>query len=158
MPSNDIGKTVYIATSLPATNDSAGFEALSWTKVNGIQSIGETGISHAGIDVEDLQTGFTEQVKGAASGIDTSLVFRIVDSDTGQADLKTAAESDAGILSVKIVEGSGTDQAPVAGDPVEYAQGIVHSYRRRERTVSSHKGFSVMFRNNKKWVEATEPA
>ena len=154
---NDIGKTIYVATAAPATNDAAGFEALTWVKVNGIQSIGDRGIAHAGIDVPDLQTGFTSQVKGAGSGVDTSLVFRTVASDTGQGNLKTAAESDDGVLSVKIGEGSGTAQALVTGDPVEYAAGIVHSYRPREASVTSHKGFSVVFRNNDLWVTATEP-
>lgn len=158
MTTNDIGKTVYIATALPATNNSAGFEALSWTKVNGIQSIGERGIAHAGIDVPDLQTGFTMQVKGAGSGVDTTLTFRTVASDTGQGNVKTSAESDAGECSIKIVEGSGTDQAPVTGDPVSYAQGIMHSYRPREASTTSHQGFSVVFRNNDLWIEATEPA
>jgi len=158
MSTNDIGWTVYIDDAHPATNNAAGFEALTWVKVNGIQSIGERGIAHNGIDVPDLQTGFTMQVKGAASGVDTTLVFREVAGDTGQGNLKTAAENEDGILSVKLVLGTGAAQAPVTGDKVHYAQGIVHSYRPREKTDSSHAGFSVVFRNNDLWVDATEPA
>jgi len=157
MSTNDIGWTVYVATAHPATNDNTGFEALSWTKVNGIQSVGERGISHDGIDVPDLQTGFTTQVKGAASGIDTNLVFRDVDSDTGQGSVKTQAEDADGTASIKLVKGTGTDQAPQAGDVVHYAQGILHSYRPREKSNTSHSGFSVIFRNNDLWVESTEP-
>ena len=157
MSTNDIGHTVYVATALPATNNSAGFEALTWVKVNGIQSIGERGVAHAGIDVQDLQTGFTEQVKGEASGMDTTMVFREVASDTGQGNVKTQAEDATGLASIKIVDGTGTDQAPTNGDTVHYAQGILHSYRPREKTVSSHAGFSVVFRNNDLWVDATEP-
>lgn len=158
MSINDIGATIYVATALPATNDASGFEALTWVKVNGVQSIGELGIAHEGIDVPDLQTGFTSQVKGAASGLDATLVFRTVASDTGQDNLKTAAESDAGTASIKIGYGTGTSQALQTGDAVTYVQGIAHSYRRRERSITSHAGFSVVFRNNALPVEATEPA
>ena len=155
---NDIGKTMYLAMEHPATNDAAGFEALAWVKVNGIQSIGERGIAHEGIDVPDLQTGFTSQVKGGGAGMDTTLVFRKVDDDTGQMNMKTMAEGDDGNVSIKLVEGSDANQEPVAGDPVEYAWGIAHSYRPREASISSYKGFSVIFRNNALWIDTTESA
>jgi hypothetical protein len=72
--------------------------------------------------------------------------------------MKTMAEGDDGNVSIKLVEGSGANQEPVTGDPVEYAWGIAHSYRPREASISSYKGFSVIFRNNALWIDATEPA
>lgn len=155
---NDIGWTVYMNPSHPATVDKAGFEAITpWTKVNGIQSIGERGITHSGIDVSDLQTGFTLQVKGAGAGTDTTLVFREVSGDAGQIAMKAAAEDPEGIISLKLVKGSGTNQAPATGDPVEYALGIVHSFSGREKSDSSHTGFSVVFRNNAIWLPEVNP-
>lgn len=158
MSTNDIGQTIYMAEGHPATNDPSGFEAMTWVEVSGPQSIGERGVSHNGIDVQDLKTGFTFQVKGEASGVDTTLVFRKVDADTGQGNMKTQAEDRTGEVSIKIATGSGAANALTTGDPVEYAQGIIHSYRPRESTVTSHKGFSTVFRNNDFWVVATEPA
>lgn len=152
-----IGETVYVSDSAPATNDNTGFEALSWTQVKGVQQLPQLGITHSMIDIPDLQTGFTEGAKGAAQGRDTSMAFRDVDSDTGQSTVKTQANARPGTLSVKIVKGSGTDQAPVSGDPVEYASGVAHSYEPVQGDSTTHKGFTVSFRQNAATVESTEP-
>lgn len=157
MTTNSIGHTLYIAEALPATNNSTGFEALTWVKVNGVVSIGERGVSHETIDIPDLQTGWTRVVKGAGSGIETSIVVREIAADAGQEDVRNTAQGEEGQCSIKIVLGSGASQAPVTGDPVEYAQGIMHTYREREKTTSSYEGFSVVFRNNEPPVIATEP-
>lgn len=158
MTENHIGKTIYQSSNLPATNDTTGFEALTWVKVSGVQVLPQLGTTHNMIDVPDLQTGFTSAVKGAAQGVDTTITFRNVDSDTGQDNIKTAANSQAGLMSVKIVDGSGTDNAPVTGDPVEYAQGIAHSYQPNQGDDSTYEGFTVGFRQNAATVTGTEPA
>lgn len=156
MTTNDIGWAVYVDDDLPATNNDAGFEALTWVRVNGVQSIGEFGFVHAGIDVEDLGSGFTQQVKGMGSGMETPMVFREVAGDTGQTNMKTIADSQEGLCSIKLVK-QGNAATPATGDPVFYAQGIAHSYKFREKSGSSHSGFSVVFRNNDVWVVSSEP-
>lgn len=155
-----IGKTIYVAQAAPATNTAASFAALSWVKVNGVQTLPQLGVSHSNIDVPDLQSGFTAGIKGAGTGNDSTMSFRDVPSDTGQANLRTAADAGgtAGVLSVKIVKGSGTDNAPVSGDPVEYAHGYAHSFIKIQGDNSTHEGFSVNFKQNDLAVEATEPA
>lgn len=158
MTQNNIGKTLYVAEALPATNNAAGFEALTWVKVNGLQAIGGIGITHAGIDIDDMQTGFTQQVKGAGSGTDSAIRCRAVAADAGQIDIKDLAEGKQGVGSVKIVLGSGASEAPVAGDPVRYAQGYFKDYVPNDDDVTTHDGFTAMFRNNAVAVDATEPA
>jgi len=158
MTENNIGKTLYIATAVPANNDADGFEALSWVKVNGVQSLPQLGISHSMIDVPDLQSGFTSSLKGAATGVDTTMTFRTVDSDTGQANLEAQAVDQSGLLSVKLVKGSGAAQAPAAGDPVEYAQGIAHSFQPNQGDNSTFEGFQVGFKQNDFTVIGTEPS
>lgn len=159
MTGSHIGKTIYVATAAPATNDAAGFEALTWVKVNGVQTLPQLGTSHANIDVPDLQTGFTTGLKGAASGNDSTATFRDVASDTGQANVLTLAIAggDGGVGSIKIVKGSGADEAPATGDPVEYAQGYFHSYMKIQGDTTTHEGFSVNFKQNADTIEATEP-
>lgn len=154
-----IGKTIYIAPALPATNDAAGFEALTWTKVSGVQTLPQLGVSHADIPIPDLQTGFTAGIKGAGTGNDSTMSFRDVPSDTGQTNIRTLADAGGtgGNCSIKIVKGSGTAQAPAAGDPVQYAQGYVHSFIEIQGDDSSHEGFSVNFRQNALTVDAVEP-
>lgn len=155
-----IGKTIWISAALPATNTAAGFAALTWTKVNGVQTLPQLGVSHADIAVPDLQTGFTAGIKGAGTGNDSTATFRKVPTDAGQALARTTADAGGtlGACSIRIVKGSGVDQAPVAGDPVQYAQGYLHSFIEIQGDDSSHEGFSVNFRQNALTVDATVPA
>jgi hypothetical protein len=154
MTGSHIGKTIYVSAAEPATNDAAGFEALTWTKVEGVQVL-----PHSNIDIPDLQTGFTAGVKGAASGNDSTVSFRDVASDTGQALVRTTADAGGtlGAMSIKIGKGSGAAQALVAADPVQYAQGYVHSFVEIQGDDSSHEGFSVSFKQNALTIDATEP-
>jgi hypothetical protein len=160
MTGSHIGKTIYGASALPATNDAAGFEALTWVKLNGWQTLPQLGVSHSNIDVPDGQTGFTKGIKGAGTGNDSTMTFRDVDDDTGQGNVRTAANAggDSGVFSVKIVKGSGTANAPVAGDPVQYAQGYLHSYVEIQGDTTTHEGFSVNFKQNDYTIDADEPA
>ncbi|MEX0301952.1 MAG: hypothetical protein AB3N24_05965 [Leisingera sp.] len=162
MTQNHIGKTIYVSKALPATNDAAGFEALTWVQVKGLITLPQLGTTHSMNDIPDLSTGFTTATKGAGQGVDTNMTFREVDGDTGQADLIGQADDNDGLLSVKIVNGTGADSghgpAPVAGDKVEYAQGIAHSHQPNQGDNSSHEGFQVGFRQNAKTVKATQPA
>lgn len=161
MTQNHIGKTIYVATAHPATNNAAGFEALTWVQVKGPITLPQLGVTHSMTDIPDLATGFTSAVKGAAQGVDTTATFRKVDGDTGQTNLIGQAVDNDGALSIKIVNGSGADSgdgpAPVTGDAVEYAQGIAHSYQPNQADNSSFEGFQVGFRQNDFTVTGTEP-
>jgi len=158
MTKNFIGHTIYAADAYPTENTAAAFAALTWVKVEGLITLPQLGVTHSMIDVPDLQTGFTSAVKGAGLGVDTTATFRNVASDAGQEDIKNSADSQAGILSIKIVNGSGTAQAPVSGDPVLYAQGIAHSHQPNQGDNASFEGFSIGFRQNAPTIAATEPA
>lgn len=158
MTQNHIGKTIWVATAHPATNDAAGFEALNWVEAKGNITLPQLGITHSMIDIPDLKTGFTSAVKGAAQGVDTTMTFREVSGDTGQANLKAQAVDNDGVLSVRIVNGTGTDNAPQTGDAVEYAQGIAHSFQPNQGDNSSYEGFQVGFRQNDFTVTGTIPA
>jgi hypothetical protein len=158
MTANHIGKTIYLATAAPATNDDTGFEALTWVLVSGAITLPQLGVTHSMIDVPDLQTGFTSAVKGAGQGVDTTATFRNVASDTGQTNIRTLADSQGGVGSVKIVTGTGTNNAPTTGDVVEYAQGIIHSYQPNQPDNAGYEGFTVGFRQNDFTVTSTEPA
>jgi len=162
MTANHIGKTLYVAQALPATNNAGGFEALTWVQVKGIQTLPVFGVSHSGIDVPDLATGFTQSVKGAAAGRDSTFTFRRIAADAGQIDVQEQAADEAGLGSIKIVTGSGADSGdgpiPATGDRVIYAQGYFHSFEPNQATDSTFEGATVSFRQNAVEVEATEPA
>ena len=157
---NSIGKTIYYSATLPATNDAAGFEALTWLEIEHPQTLPQFGITHNNIDVPDLKTGVTIGIKGAASGVDSQGSHRIDGSTlaTNQATLKTLCESAGGVCALKIGTGSGTNGAMVAADPVVYAQGYVHSYQENQATDSSHEGFVYNFKQNAVAVIDDQPA
>lgn len=156
---NNIGKSIYYSTALPATNTEAGFEALTWVELEHPQTMPQFGVTNANIDVPDLKTGFTSGVKGSASGVDSQGSCRIESSTlaTGQAAFKTLCDSAGGACAIKIGTGTGTAGALVAGDKVEYAQGYVHSYQENQATDSSHEGFVYNFKQNALTIKAAEP-
>lgn len=155
---NNIGDVLFVSAALPATNDPAGFEALAWTRVQGVQEGPQFGIEHADIDVPDIGTGFDVGLKGAAKGVATSVMCRDLGaSDPGQAILKTQAEDPQGEISMKWAKPTTANAAPVSGDPVQYAQGFVKDYQENKPTTTSYRGFSVAFRQNGLTVYATEP-
>lgn len=167
MTKSNIGKSVYYALSAPATNDAAGFAALTWVKVPGYQGGFQFGLSHDNVDVSDLEQGDTKTVRGMASYPDSTGTFRYR-SETG---LRTAQDTFLDAVeapgspthSIKIIRATGAANAdggrdPAAGDQVEYAQGYFHSPLDMEQTTSSHEGFSVTFKQNERHVKATQPA
>jgi len=157
---NNIGKTIYFSTTLPATNDAAGFEALTWVELEFPETLPQFGVTNNNIDVPDLKSGFTKGTKGAASGVDSQGSNRIDGSvlSTGQAAFKTLCDGASGACAIKIGTGSGAAAALVATDPVEYAQGYVHSYQENQATDSSYEGFVYNFKQNALTIKDEEPA
>ena len=155
---NFIRDILFVAAALPATNNAAGFNALTWVKVNGIQMLPKFGMTHNVIDVDDLETGITTGEKGMASGVEATAVVREIASDTGQTTLRTQALDSTGTASFKIVrKPSGALNAPATGDKVEYAQGFLHTYEPNDNNGESFVGFTVSFRQNLATVYATQP-
>jgi hypothetical protein len=159
---NQIGLTLYGVAGLPATNNTAGFEALTWVQLLKTQELPVFGTTHANIDVSDLGVGFTAGVKGPATGNDSTLVFFGPGTDTGMATALVAADAQSGSYSLKIVRGSGTDSgngpAPVAGDAVEYAQGYLHTFAPNPKNDTSNEGGTISFKQNAATIKDVEPS
>lgn len=157
---NHIGKTIYFSATLPATNNAAGFEALSWIELEHPQSLPQFGTTNTNIDVEDLKSGFTKGIKGPAAGTDTQGSCRIDGGAlaTGQATFKGICDGASGAIALKIGKGTGADNALIATDKVEYAQGYVHSYQANQATSTTHEGFVYNFKQNDFTVVDEEPA
>jgi len=100
------GTLVYVSSSLPATHDQAGFEALTWTLVNEVTEVGEYGRDYDTIEHAPINTRIIETIKGNYKEGGLPLSFASVPADAGQAVLLTASEADNDI-SVKIVRTDG---------------------------------------------------
>ena len=83
-------------------------------------------------------------------------------ADTGIATAIVAAVDKAGLYTLKIVRGSGTDSgdgpAPVAGDVVQYAQGYLHTYAENAKDVNTNEGGTISFMQNAFTVDDVEPS
>lgn len=149
MTAVSIGKTLYISISPPATNTLAGFTALTWTKVNGVVSIGQVGFNHATIEAPDLETGITETLKGAQAGAAGQMAYKEITGDAGQAAVVTANATRANVA-IQIVDPDGVNS--------DYWQGIVHSLIDTEATVTSYEGSTFSFVPNAAKVRGARDA
>ena len=160
--SNFIGHTLWVAQALPTANTTTAFEALTWVQVKGIITLPVLGITHNGIDIPDLALGFTQSVKGAGAGKDSTFTYREIAADAGQIDVAEQCADSAGLGSVKIAQGTGTvgadGPAVETGDVVTYAQGYFHTRDPNPGTDSDYKGFTASFRQNAIELTGTEPA
>ncbi len=149
---NYIGTIVSVAPGIPATFNKAGYEALTWTVVNGLVAAPIPAFETATIDVPDLATGITKREKGASVGRETEMAFRdIGTADTGQTNVQTYAAPTYGAeVSVKVVR-------PGTGNTHTYMSGIMYSLMQNEGTTETFRGFTVTFSQNYAAVEATAP-
>lgn len=157
MTRTHLGKQVWIATGVPATNDAAGFEALTWVRVNGFVGGLQLGFSANNIDIPDMGSAITLGAKGMRSGNDSTINFRNVASDTGQTNIRTYANDSTSAHSIKVISAA-IDAVAETGDPVQYAQGYFHSFTENEISEDGYEGFSVNFKQNAPTINATEPA
>jgi hypothetical protein len=84
------GSTLAISAAAPATQDAAGYAALTFTDIGGIEKIGTVGASFAKVEFQPLK-GPKEKLKGSADygSLQPSLAHN--ETDAGQVLLRTAA-------------------------------------------------------------------
>ena len=157
MTKTHLGKQVFAAAGIPATNDDTGFEALTWVRVNGFVGGLQLGFTSNNVDIPDIAEGITLGAKGMRIGNDSTASFRNVASDTGQTNVKGYANGSTTAHSVKVIS-AGAGVAAEAGDAVQYAQGYFHSVLENEIAEGGYEGFDVNFKQNAATVNGTEPA
>ncbi len=88
------GTTISIGDALPASYDDTGFGSVSWTEIGEVSDLGEFGREYAEVTFNPLGDRRTVKRKGSYNdGNITMTVARVV-SDSGQALLQTALDSD----------------------------------------------------------------
>ncbi|GAA6162570.1 hypothetical protein NBRC116590_02740 [Pelagimonas sp. KU-00592-HH] len=142
-----IKSTLHIAPGAPATINQAGFEALTFTEVGSIASIGERGDTHSDIErPADLKTGRKKSLKGAVSGGNFPVTCHTEDfADAGQDAVRTAcaAFGSSADYSIKVLN--------PAGD-AEYYTGYLRDFRRSEKSETSHEGCAFVMVSNEEPV------
>lgn len=112
------GTTISISAGVPATIDSSGFGALTYTAIGEVVDIGEYGRAYKLVTHNPIGDRATYKKKGSFDSGKLSLKMARVPSDAGQALLITARDSDSN-YAIKVVLQNGT---------INYFQGIVLSY------------------------------
>lgn len=131
-----IGSTLSIVAGTPATEDQAGYEALSYTEVGKIVSIGELGDTSEDISFDLLKPGRKTHVNGVKDIGEVPIVLETDTADAGQVILEAANNGNV-THSFRVTDSDGEDV---------YFQGLVANMRDNERTASNYKGKSGVLR------------
>lgn len=78
------GVTIGLVASPPATNDEAGYAALTYVTIGETTNIPQFGPTVAVVESNPLETGITEKYKGFINNGSTSVDFDIDPDDAGQ--------------------------------------------------------------------------
>lgn len=89
------GTAVSISAAAPATFDSTGYAALTWTVVGNIEDGGEHGREYAEVTFNPIDTRGTRKFKGSFNEGSKTLSLAYDSDDAGMIVLKTALASDA---------------------------------------------------------------
>lgn len=95
--SSAAGSTLAISVGVPATQDAAGYAALTLTDIGGLEKIGTVGAVYAKTEFQPFQ-GAKQKYKGSADygSLQPSLAHD--ESDAGQSILRTAADDETNRL------------------------------------------------------------
>ena len=89
------GTAVSISSAAPATFDTTGYAALTWTVVGNIEDGGEHGREYAEVTFNPIDTRGTRKFKGSFNEGSKTLSLAYDSDDAGMVILKTALASDA---------------------------------------------------------------
>ena len=88
------GTTLHISASAPATYNSTGFAALTWTEIGEVTDLGEFGRQYNLVTHNPLGDRRTVKRKGSYNDGTINAQMARVPADAGQTILKTAVDSD----------------------------------------------------------------
>lgn len=95
------GSTLAISAAAPASEDAAGYNALTWTNIGEITELGELGATSNLITHNPVADKITRKMKGARNYGAMNLSMARDTSDAGQNLLRTAAAAD-GLYSFRL--------------------------------------------------------
>lgn len=131
-----IGSTLGIVASTPSTEDQSGYEALSFTTVGQVISIGELGDTSEDVTFDLLATGRRSHVSGVKDLGEIPVAIEYTRDDAGLTILEAANNGNT-THSFRVTDTDGDDY---------YFQGLVANMRDNERTASGFKGLTFVIR------------
>lgn len=85
------GSTLAICATLPATEDAAGYGALTWIEIGQIEKLGAIGATYAKVEFKPLK-GPVQKHKGSVDYGSLQPSMALDESDAGQTLMRTAAD------------------------------------------------------------------
>lgn len=131
MPANLIsyvGAVIAVSATSPATEDSSGFAALTYTTVGNATVAPETGDEVADVTA-DLLSGRTKHANGPKDGGARNIAYIYDASDAGQVIVRANNNTNTA-CSIKITDPDGK---------IEYVNGLLANFKRAERVGATGK-------------------
>lgn len=103
---SSVGTVVSVSANAPATYNSAGFAALTWSPCGELAELPAFGAEAALATHTPLATGIVAKRRGSLNYGSVALTMAVSDTDTGQTVLQDSAEAAAGTdaqVSVKVL-------------------------------------------------------
>lgn len=108
MSTTAAGTKLAISAGTPAAQTTTAFEALTYTTVGGVESIGGFGASTEVVTFQPLD-GPTEKYKGPTNYGQLSPTMKVDDSDAGQALIQTfSAPTNTDLAAIRITKPDGS--------------------------------------------------
>ena len=140
--------TLSVVLGTPATEDQAGYEALTFIEVGELTEIPEYGPNYQVVNHEPLKTGRTEKKKGFKDNGSMALNLAYDPADAGQVVLSNGTdgtgEFDDHSFKVEYQDGS-----------VEYFYGQIFSYTRNPGSANSIVGSTAQVEINSDIIRVT---
>ena len=108
-PNLKVGSLVYASVAVPATEDAAGYGALTYTEIGSIEDAGEHGGTATVTNFIPLATGVVDKLKGSIDYGSKEMTMAVIGDDAGQALLAGAFDgaNKNSIVSIKVVDQDG---------------------------------------------------
>lgn len=134
---NSIGATLSVAVGTPATEDQSGYEALSFTEIENVISIGEFGDTAEDVTFNLLKLGRTSHVNGVKDLGEIPVSCAFDAANKVGIELVNSNKNSNTVLTWKIVDNAGV---------TSYFQGRAANFRKTEKTASSYEGRNFVIR------------
>jgi len=124
------GIVISISASKPATEDKAGYDALTFTAIGEVVSIGEYSATQEEVNHTPLSTGIVEKYKGATNNGSLAIEMGNDVTDAGQVLLASGSDGANKFVqhSIKVVYSDGTADA---------FQGLIFGYNKAPGAINS---------------------
>lgn len=122
------GTKFSLSAATPATFDSAGYAALTYTEVKEVTNIPDFGPNVNVVTYSPLSNVVIQKLKGSVNTGSGSLEFAALSSDAGQTLVKAASAYNAPAYSIKIEEQDGA---------ISYYRAIFTSFSKKIGTIDN---------------------